>query len=162
HGSTTSRPSRRRGATRWRAGTARSPSGSWPSSRRSGRRRPSPEGGSMRAGFVGLGTMGAPMARRLLAAGHDVTVHNRTRGPAAARRRAGGPAARGAAMLGAPVRGGREGAGNGTPSVMVGGEAEALERARPRLGVLGRTITHVGPSGAGQVAKAVNQVIIAG
>ena len=165
----------------------------------------------MRVGFVGLGTMGAPMARRLLAAGHDVTVHNRTRereeplaaagaaraatprecavgrevvftmvsdtpdleavvvgedgavhglepgsvlvdmstvAPAATRRLAGELAARGVAMLDAPVSGGSEGAENGTLSVIVGGMAEALERVRPLLEVLGRTITHVGPSGA--------------
>ena len=43
---------------------------------------------------------------------------------------------------------------------MVGGDAEALERARPVLAVLGTTITHVGPSGAGQVAKACNQLVV--
>src|SRR5690606_39907668 len=69
---------------------------------------------------------------------------------------------RGVAMLDAPVSGGSEGAQKGTLSIMVGGPAEALERVRPLLEVLGRTITHVGDSGAGQVAKAVNQVIIAG
>src|SRR5690606_30277904 len=61
-----------------------------------------------------------------------------------------------------PGCGGSEGAERGTLSIMVGGPAEALERVRPLLEVLGKTITHVGASGAGQVAKAVNQVIIAG
>ena len=92
----------------------------------------------------------------------SVLVDMSTVAPAATRRLAGELAARGVAMLDAPVSGGSEGAENGTLSVMVGGEAEALERVRPLLEVLGRTITHVGPSGAGQVAKAVNQVIIAG
>jgi 3-hydroxyisobutyrate dehydrogenase len=63
------------------------------------------------------------------------------------------------AMLDAPVSGGSEGAKKGTLSIFVGGEAADLARARP---VLGTTITHVGPIGAGQAVKAVNQVILAG
>jgi 3-hydroxyisobutyrate dehydrogenase len=66
------------------------------------------------------------------------------------------------AMLDAPVSGGSEGAKKGTLSIFVGGDAAALERARPVLARLGTTITHVGPAGAGQAAKAVNQVILAG
>ncbi|HEU0236849.1 MAG TPA: NAD(P)-dependent oxidoreductase [Candidatus Limnocylindrales bacterium] len=62
----------------------------------------------------------------------------------------------------APVSGGSEGARNATLSIFVGGEAPDVERARPILGRLGRTITHVGPVGAGQAVKAVNQVILAG
>lgn len=184
----------------------------------------------MKIGFIGLGTMGGPMAGRLLAAGHQVTVHNRTRereerlasqgarraaspaecaagnevvftmvsdtpdveavilgdgegggngaieglapgtvlvdmstiSPAVTRSLAARLAEREVAMLDAPVSGGSEGAQNGSLSVMVGGEASVIEELRPLLEVLGKTITHVGPSGAGQVAKAVNQVIIAG
>lgn len=179
----------------------------------------------MKIGFVGLGTMGAPMARRLVEAGHDVTVHNRTRSreeplaelgakrastprgaaagaevvftmvsdtpdvqavvlgeqgvalgmnkgsvlvdmstisPATTRRIATAVLEHGVHMLDAPVSGGSEGAEKGTLSIMVGGEAEALERVRPVLQQLGSTITHVGGSGAGQAAKAVNQTIIAG
>lgn len=180
----------------------------------------------MNIGFIGLGTMGAPMARRLVDAGHRVTVHNRTRAreePLAAHgaRRAAHPAGAaadaelvvtmvsdtpdveavvfgengvasaipagallvdmstiapgatrafaerlaadaGAAWLDAPVSGGSEGAVHGTLSIMVGGAAADLERARPALSALGATITHVGPTGAGQVAKAMNQVVIAG
>lgn len=179
----------------------------------------------MRIGFVGLGTMGAPMARRLLEAGYEVTVHNRTRAreealaaagaaraaaprqaadgadlvitivsdtpdvqavvlgeqgvalgmkagsvlvdmstisPATTRRIATAVQEHGVSMLDAPVSGGSEGAEKGTLSIMVGGDAAALERARPVLEHLGTTITHVGASGAGQVAKAVNQTIIAG
>lgn len=179
----------------------------------------------MRVGFIGLGTMGAAMAARLIAAGFDVTVHNRTRAreepladlgaaraahPADAARGAAlvvlivsdtpdvdqvvfGPdgiaaglapgtlvvdmstiapdatrayAARvaelGAAWLDAPVSGGSEGARNGTLSIMVGGVAADLERARPVLSAMGTTITHVGPVGSGQLAKAMNQVVIAG
>jgi 3-hydroxyisobutyrate dehydrogenase len=68
----------------------------------------------------------------------------------------------GVGMLDAPVSGGSEGAKKGTLSIFVGGEAADLERARPVLAAMGTTITHVGPSGAGQAAKAVNQVILAG
>jgi 3-hydroxyisobutyrate dehydrogenase len=68
----------------------------------------------------------------------------------------------GVAMLDAPVSGGSEGAKKGTLSIFVGGEATDLERARPVLESLGTTITHVGPIGSGQAAKAVNQVILAG
>lgn len=186
----------------------------------------------MNIGFIGLGTMGEPMAGRLLAAGHRVTVYNRTRereerlaalgaaraatpaecasgnevvftmvsdtpdvaavvlgsgsddggasaavagldagsvlvdmstiSPAFTRELAAKLMGRGIAMLDAPVSGGSEGAEQGTLSIMVGGEAAVLERVRPVLELLGKTITHVGGAGAGQVAKAVNQVIIAG
>lgn len=179
----------------------------------------------MRIAFIGLGTMGAPMAARLIDAGHDLIVHNRTRQRELAlaergARRADSPrqaaaeaevvitmvadtpdvesvlfgpdgvvasvragatvvdmstiapeavrdmharlAERGVALIDAPVSGGSEGAERGTLSIMVGGDVEALERVRPALDVLGSTITYVGPSGAGQVAKAMNQVIIAG
>ena len=179
----------------------------------------------MRVGFVGLGTMGSAMAARLIAAGFEVAVHNRTRAreeplaalgaaraasPAEAARGAAlvvvivsdtpdvehvvfGPegvaaglapgalvvdmstiapdatrdyaariADRGAAWLDAPVSGGSEGAQNGTLSIMVGGEVDDLERARPALEAMGSTITHVGPVGSGQLAKAMNQVVIAG
>jgi 3-hydroxyisobutyrate dehydrogenase len=65
-------------------------------------------------------------------------------------------------MLDAPVSGGSEGAKKGTLSIFVGGDPADLERARPVLQSLGTTITHVGPIGAGQAVKAVNQVILAG
>lgn len=179
----------------------------------------------MKIGFIGLGTMGGPMARRLLEAGHDVVVHNRTRtreeplaaagagraedprscavgrevvftmvsdtpdleavvmgdsgavggleagsvlvdmstvSASATRRMAAELGSRGIQMLDAPVSGGSEGAEQGTLSIMVGGDTDALARVQPLFEVLGKTITHIGPSGAGQVAKAVNQVIIAG
>ena len=66
------------------------------------------------------------------------------------------------AMVDAPVSGGSEGAKNATLTIFVGGEAADVERARPVLAAMGRTITHVGPIGAGQAVKAVNQVILAG
>jgi len=179
----------------------------------------------MRIAFIGLGTMGGPMAARLLDAGFDLCVHNRTRereealgergadraatpaeaaagadvivtmvsdtpdveaivlgpdgvaegasdgaviiemstiAPEAVRRMHAQLAEQGVALLDAPVSGGSEGAVNGTLSIMVGGDSAVLDRVRNVLDVLGRTITYVGPSGAGQVAKAINQVIIAG
>lgn len=175
------------------------------------------------AGYVGLGIMGAGMARNLLRAGHPVVVWNRTESraeplgsggaevagsPAEVARRSDvvmicvsdtpdvrevveGPdglleglgegtlvvdhstispvvtrelaetvAARGAAWLDAPVSGGSEGAERGTLSIMVGGEAADLDRARPLLEAYGSTITHVGPVGSGQMVKLVNQVLV--
>jgi 2-hydroxy-3-oxopropionate reductase len=175
-------------------------------------------------GFIGLGIMGRAMAANLLAAGHDVLVHNRspqpqaalvergargadspdavareagtvitcvsddaalravltgddgvlaharpgtlaidmsTVSPALARELAELAAARGIRTLDAPVSGGDVGARDGTLSIMVGGAAEDLERARPLFEVLGSRITHCGPAGAGQVVKACNQVLVA-
>lgn len=175
---------------------------------------------------IGLGTMGAPMARNLLKAGWSVTVHNRTRAreealAAAGAARAETPAAaaaaapivlicvsdspdleqvvlepergvlagiakgslvidcstvspntasvvgellaaRGIGFVDAPVSGGSEGAEKGTLAIMCGGTEADVARARPVFEVIGGTSTHVGRLGAGQVAKAVNQVIIAG
>jgi 3-hydroxyisobutyrate dehydrogenase len=68
----------------------------------------------------------------------------------------------GLAMVDAPVSGGSEGARNATLTIFVGGHERDVERARPVLTAIGRTITHVGPIGAGQAVKAVNQVILAG
>jgi 2-hydroxy-3-oxopropionate reductase len=68
---------------------------------------------------------------------------------------------RGASMLDAPVSGGDVGAIEGTLSIMVGGEEEDFERARPLFEVMGNTVTHVGPTGAGQVTKAANQIVVA-
>ena len=175
-------------------------------------------------GVIGLGIMGAPMARNLLRAGFPLVVWNRTPqradalveagaeraasprevaeraaiaitmlsdspdvaevyrspegvlagagpgdvlidmstiAPRVARELAAEAAARGAAMLDAPVIGGDVGAQEGTLSIMVGGDAAALERARPALEALGTRITHVGASGAGQVVKACNQIVVA-
>ena len=64
-------------------------------------------------------------------------------------------------MLDAPVSGGDKGAIAGTLSIMVGGSAADFERALPVLQAMGKTIVHVGPSGAGQVAKVCNQVVVA-
>jgi 3-hydroxyisobutyrate dehydrogenase len=71
-------------------------------------------------------------------------------------------AERGIGFLDAPVSGGVEGARNGKLSIMVGGEAADLEKARPVLEAYALRITHMGPSGSGQATKAVNQVLVAG
>ena len=70
-------------------------------------------------------------------------------------------AARGGAYLDAPVSGGEVGAKNAALSIMVGGEPEDFERARPLFEAMGKTVTHVGPVGSGQVAKVANQIIVA-
>jgi len=70
-------------------------------------------------------------------------------------------AGRGIATLDAPVSGGDVGAREGTLSIMVGGDAADVERARPYLEALGKTIVHVGGAGAGQVVKACNQIVVA-
>lgn len=70
--------------------------------------------------------------------------------------------ARGVAMLDAPVSGGSEGAKNATLSIMVGGDDESVARAHGVLGAMGTTVTHLGPVGSGQWAKAINQVILSG
>jgi len=177
----------------------------------------------MRTGFLGLGAMGAPMARNLHKAGLLAGVWNRTAAKAhalaaelgtqaadspqslAARAEAlvmcvsadddvlalvnavAGALARGSLVidcstvsaetartaharlaergvefLDCPVSGGVEGARDGTLAVMVGGEPKAFERAGPILAALGRTVTHFGPSGSGQAAKATNQIMCAG
>lgn len=71
-------------------------------------------------------------------------------------------AARGIAFLDAPVSGGSEGAAKGTLSIMVGGAAEDVERARPYFEAMGKTITHVGRVGDGQAVKLVNQILVVG
>ncbi|QCH16041.1 NAD(P)-dependent oxidoreductase [Synechococcus sp. CB0101] len=85
-----------------------------------------------------------------------------TIGPTTSRRLAAALAERQVGYIDAPVTGGTEGAKAGTLSVLVGGDAQDLERARPLLEVIGSRITHFGPVGSGQEAKAVNQVLVAG
>lgn len=179
----------------------------------------------MKVAFIGLGTMGIPMALNILNAGFDLTVHNRTRdkekipakegaqraaspreaavgaeviitcvsdtpdveeiimgengvihgaqvgsivvdmstiNPTVTRRIAQDLGKKGIKMIDAPVSGGSEGAQKGTLSIMVGGEAEDLEKVDPVLKAMGKTITHVGPAGAGQLTKAINQIIVGG
>lgn len=178
----------------------------------------------MRIAFVGTGVMGSSMAGHLLAAGHQVAVHTRTRAkaerllaagatwadspaaaadgadaalsmvgypadvdqvwrgpagflaaprppgllidlttsdPALARELAAAASARGLEALDAPVSGGDRGAREATLSIMVGGSDAGFGRARPILGVMGRTVVRQGGPGAGQLCKLANQVAIA-
>lgn len=171
--------------------------------------------------FIGLGAMGTPMVRHLLAAGHTVRAYVRRPEAAEAARALGAepfftPAeaaqgasvvftnvtssddvrqvllgdqgvihgaapgticvdhstispivtreiatalvARGIEALDCPVSGGTAGAEAASLTIMVGGKAEMLERVRPLLALLGKTITHIGDNGAGQVAKLCNQI----
>ena len=179
----------------------------------------------MKIAFIGLGTMGIGMSLNLLKAGHDITVHNRTRqkeeavakegatraetprqaaedadivvtmvsdtpdveevvlsddgvihgapqgaividmstiSPAATRQIAEKLGKKGIKMLDAPVSGGPEGAEQGTLAIMVGGDPADFEKALPILEIMGKTVTHVGPIGAGQITKAINQILISG
>jgi len=82
--------------------------------------------------------------------------------PVVTRQLSGRAQEQGASMLDAPVSGGDVGAIAGTLSIMVGGDLSDFERAKPLFEVMGQTIVHVGPSGAGQVTKAANQVVVGG
>jgi 3-hydroxyisobutyrate dehydrogenase-like beta-hydroxyacid dehydrogenase len=172
-------------------------------------------------GFVGLGKMGIPMCKRLLAAGHELVVHNRSRdavialsadgaqpagsamevarsaevvitalpttdsvvavfeefahearpgqlyidhstvSPAVSRLCATLVEARGSHFLDAPVSGGPAGAASGTLTVMVGGEAAILDRARPVLSAYAANVRLCGTVGSGQAVKLVNQLLVA-
>jgi 2-hydroxy-3-oxopropionate reductase len=90
-----------------------------------------------------------------------ICVDNSTIKPATARSIAKGLSKNGIEFLDAPVSGGNIGAKNGTLTIMVGGSAEALDRVLPVLNAIGKTITHIGASGAGQIAKAANQIMVA-
>lgn len=92
---------------------------------------------------------------------HQVFIDMSTIRPDATREIATALGERGVAMLDAPVSGGESGAVEGTLSIMVGGDADVLDRVRGVLECLGSTITHVGPTGAGQLTKAANQLIVA-
>jgi 2-hydroxy-3-oxopropionate reductase len=176
-------------------------------------------------GFIGLGIMGGPMARHLVAAGHTVVGYDRSEERMQALVEAGGTAAesieqtvknaevvaimvpdspdvqavllpedgvfahaqpdtlvidfssirpdvtaelaktaaeRGLRIIDAPVSGGEPGALNATLSIMVGATEADFAAAKPILEVVGKTIAHVGPNGAGQTVKAANQLIVAG
>jgi 2-hydroxy-3-oxopropionate reductase len=99
----------------------------------------------------------------ILAGAHDglIYVDNSTIKPISARRIAETLAEKNVYALDAPVSGGDIGARNGTLTIMVGGDASALEKVMPVLMAMGKTVTHVGNAGAGQVAKAANQIMVA-
>jgi len=99
----------------------------------------------------------------ILAGAHPglIFVDNSTIKPVTARKIAEELGKAGVAALDAPVSGGDIGARNGTLTIMVGGAAEALETVRPVFMAMGKTVTHVGGPGAGQIAKAANQIMVA-
>jgi len=90
-----------------------------------------------------------------------VVVDMSTISPSATRAIAARLGEQGVEMLDAPVSGGEQGATDGTLSIMVGGRPEVFERVRPLFEVMGKNVVHVGETGAGQVTKACNQVVIA-
>ena len=90
----------------------------------------------------------------------SVVVDMSTILPSASRQIAAALAEKNVEMLDAPVSGGSQGAIDGTLSIMVGGNAEVFQRVLPVLQVMGKNIVHIGDSGAGQVAKACNQIIV--
>ncbi len=89
-----------------------------------------------------------------------IYVDNSTIKPATARSLAEKLAERGIGALDAPVSGGEIGAINGTLTIMVGGSEETLKVVRPVLEAIGKTITHIGGPGSGQIAKAANQIMV--
>jgi 2-hydroxy-3-oxopropionate reductase len=95
------------------------------------------------------------------AAEGSLIVDMSTSSPILARQLAQTARERGVRMLDGPVSGGDVGARDGTLSIMVGGEDDDFERARPLFEVMGETVVHVGGAGAGQVAKACNQIVVA-
>src|SRR5260370_28132662 len=90
-----------------------------------------------------------------------IVVDMRTISPIVTRPLSARLAEHGITMLDAPVSGGDKGAIAGTLSIMVGGEEETFKRCMPIFQTLGKTIVHVGESGAGQVVKACNQIVVA-
>ena len=96
------------------------------------------------------------------ATGGAVVIDMSTISPAATRQMAEALGQKDIKMLDAPVSGGPEGADNGTLAIMVGGDPEDFEKALPILEIMGKTVTHVGPIGAGQITKAINQIILSG
>jgi 3-hydroxyisobutyrate dehydrogenase len=106
-------------------------------------------------------TIGEHGAFQVMGAG-SVFIDHTTASAQVARELASAAAARGFASLDAPVSGGQAGAENGTLTIMAGGEAEPFERAEPIMAAYARAATLIGPSGAGQLTKMVNQIAIAG
>ena len=107
--------------------------------------------------LVALGTEG------IIEAARDglIFVDNSTIKPATARLIAQELGQKGVLALDCPVSGGDIGAKNGTLAIMVGGPADALEKVLPIFNAVGKSITHVGEAGAGQIAKAANQIMVA-
>src|SRR5690606_8713326 len=91
-----------------------------------------------------------------------VFIDNTTASAEVARELAAAAAGRGFSFLDAPVSGGQAGAENGVLTVMVGGEQAAFDRARPVIDAYARMVGLMGPAGAGQLTKMINQIAIAG
>jgi 3-hydroxyisobutyrate dehydrogenase len=94
------------------------------------------------------------------AAAGTIVIDTSTIAADAARTIAGRLSKRGIAFLDAPVSGGQKGAVEGTLTFFVGGDAAALEKARPVFEAMGKRVTHLGPSGSGQLGKAANQILV--
>jgi len=107
-----------------------------------------------------LGDGGQPGLLAQLAPG-TLVIDSSTIAPATARKVAAAAHERGVQMIDAPVSGGTAAAAAGTLTFMVGGESEHLERARPLLQAMGKNLFHAGASGAGQVAKVCNNMLLA-
>ena len=90
----------------------------------------------------------------------SLVVDHSTISPVATKAMAAELALKGVDMLDAPISGGSEGAAKGTLSIMVGGDAAQFARAMPAFEAMGKTITHVGETGAGQTVKLVNQILV--
>lgn len=136
-----------------------------------GSRAESPRGAATAADIIITMLPDAPDVSAVLLGPDGVFAHARpgtvvvemsTIAPRVARELAGAAEEAGLGFLDAPVSGGQAGAVEGTLSIMVGGQADVLERVRGVLEVLGSTIVHVGAAGAGQTVKAANQLIVAG
>ena len=89
-----------------------------------------------------------------------IVVDHSTISPSATRSFAGQLKKKGVALLDAPISGGDVGAKNATLAIMVGGERKAFDQVEPLLRLMGKTIVHCGPSGAGQLTKLVNQILV--
>ena len=113
-------------------------------------------GGSADTEHVALGEHG------VIEGAHDGLVHidMSTISPAVTRSIAGQYAEAAVEMLDAPVSGGEQGAIDGTLSIMIGGKQDVFERCRPVFEAMGKTIVYCGPSGAGQIVKLCNQVVV--
>ena len=109
---------------------------------------------------VELVIMGAEGVSQKLASG-GIIVDCSTSSPSLAKEMHEKLKAKGIGILDAPVSGGPEGAKQGILSIMVGGDEDIFQKALPALEAVGKTITHIGPAGSGQITKAVNQIVLA-
>src|SRR6185312_59543 len=134
---------------------------------------------SKKLGFIGLGTMGAPMAGHLIDAGHEVHLYTiegvpadlgkkgkvavdmSSISPIETKKFAAKVEKLGARYLDAPVSGGEVGAKAASLTIMVGGHDDDFATVKPYFELMGKNITHVGGNGDGQTTKVANQIIVA-